>query len=209
MNKKRIIRIVVISVLLCISSVILNRMRYQSSYDKQQIQSKQANQAALETIQSMLADADQPLDKNQVSLPKQGDAYASIAIERIQFQNTIFYGDSEELLNKGIGHYMGSSLPGEGSVILLAGHNGTEFYQLRNVKKDDIVKIHTNYGEYTYQIYDMKIREASDFKSNELISDEETLIMYCCYPFDELGTSQRYFVYASYVSGPRFMGDNS
>ena len=38
---------------------------------------------------------------------------------------------------------------------------------------------------------------------NGFSADKESLIMYTCYPFDELGlTSDRFFVYAKFVSGP-------
>ena len=36
----------------------------------------------------------------------------------------------------------------------------------------------------------------------DLAADQESLILYTCYPFDEIGlTSQRFFVYADYTSG--------
>lgn len=209
MKQKKKYGCIVLSILVCIGSILLCRMQFQKQYDVQLHQSKKNYETSLLSIQQIIENAEQTLDKASIALPKEGDAYARIAIDRIPFQNNVYYGDTDALLNKGIGHYMGSHLPGEGGVILLAGHNGTEFYHLRNVKKDDIVKLHTTYGDYTYQVYDMVIKEASEFTSNDLLSDKETLIMYCCYPFDELGTSQRYFVYASYISGPILRGNAS
>lgn len=210
MNKqKQNILILVLGFCLCTSIVVVSRWNFQNTYEQQVALAKTTNEQTIDKVQDILDTAEKTLQKKDVALPAEGDAYASVSVERISFTNTVYYGDTDEILNKGIGHYMGSKLPGEGGVILLAGHNGTEFYQLRNVKKEDIVKLHTSYGEYTYQIYDMKIMEASDFTSDDLISDKETLIMYCCYPFDELGTSQRYFVYASYISGPKLKEDAS
>ena len=76
------------------------------------------------------------------------------------------------------------------------------------MKKDDIVNIKTEWGTYTYKIYDIEIMAATDFDANVLDDDSEYLIMYSCYPFDVADTPDRYFVYASYVSGPLLKGGN-
>ena len=68
-------------------------------------------------------------------------------------------------------------------------------------KKDRLV-IRTSYGNYEYRITDTAVKKASDRSAYDLSADHENLIMYTCYPFDELGlTDYRFFVYAEYVSG--------
>ena len=179
------------------------RSQMQSNYDERFIANTDVK-AYREDMDLIVKDATKAIQKKDINMPQEGDGYASIRVDRIGFENTIYYGDNATLLNKGIGHYMGSSLPGEGSGILLAGHNGTEFYKLRLMQKGDMVNIDTSYGSYIYQIQDTKIMFASEFDTQEIHSDTERLIMYCCYPFNSLSTDQRYFVYADYVSGPQF-----
>ena len=66
--------------------------------------------------------------------------------------------------------------------------------------------IHTSYGNYTYSITKTEVRSASDPSELNLGADEENLVLYTCYPFDELGlTNERFFVYARFVSGPKII----
>ncbi len=133
--------------------------------------------------------------------PDYGQIYAHITCERIGLDKDIYYGDDEVLLKKSLGQYTGSHLFGEGNVILVAGHNGTHFKAIRHVEKDDEVVVTTEYGTFTYKVYDTTIRLAADFNDEEeLNSDEEILIMYTCYPFNSLSTDKRFFVYASLSS---------
>ena len=46
------------------------------------------------------------------------------------------------------------------------------------------------------------MKDLLDVTAYDLAADQESLILYTCYPFDEIGlTSQRFFVYADYTSG--------
>ena len=103
----------------------------------------------------------------------------------------------------GVGIYNGSFIPGYGKTILVAGHNNTYFNGLKYAKKGQIIKIRTNYGNYRYEITDTQIKDKNDRSAYDLSADHENLILYTCYPFDELGlTPNRFFVYAKPVSGP-------
>ena len=93
---------------------------------------------------------------------------------------------------------------GYGQTILIAGHNHTFFHTLGKAKQGDKIQIDTNYGKYIYQVKKTQIRNASDTSAYDLRSKKENLILYTCYPFNELGlTAQRYYVYADMVSGPK------
>ena len=62
---------------------------------------------------------------------------------------------------------------------------------------------------YTYTVEECKVLEYNDTSAYDFTRTDENLILYTCYPFDALGfTSQRYFVYASYTSGPMLDADN-
>ena len=110
-------------------------------------------------------------------------------------------GRADELSRAGI--------PGESKTILLAGHNNTFFNDLQSVEAGDVVTIETHYGTYTYTVEECKVLEYNDTSAYDFTRTDENLILYTCYPFDALGfTSQRYFVYASYTSGPMLDADN-
>ncbi|MGN1129735.1 MAG: class D sortase, partial [Ruminococcus sp.] len=119
----------------------------------------------------------------------------------------LFFGDGSIPLSNGVGVYAGSFIPGYGKTVLVAGHNNTYFNGLKNVEKGDIVNINTSYGNYQYKVTETKVVGKYDKSAYDLSADEENLIMYTCYPFDELGlTELRYFVYAEKVSGPEIVG---
>ena len=135
--------------------------------------------------------------------PSYDNQFGELIIEDCQVNAKLFFGDSSMALRNGVGVYYGSSIPGYGKTILVAGHNNTYFNGLKYAKKGQIIKIRTNYGNYRYEITDTQIKDKNDRSAYDLSADHENLILYTCYPFDELGlTPNRFFVYAKPVSGP-------
>ncbi|MDD6489437.1 MAG: class D sortase [Clostridia bacterium] len=146
---------------------------------------------------------------SDITFPKYGEQFGELIIEDCQINNKLFFGDNDIALNNGVGIYNGSAIPGYGKTILVAGHNNTYFNGLKYAKKGQKVKMRTSYGNYTYEITDIKVRKATDRTAYDLAANYENLIMYTCYPFDELGlTPDRCFVYAKFVSGPEIDKNN-
>ena len=140
---------------------------------------------------------------SQMEFPSYGEQFGELIIEDCQIEAKLFFNDGDNELNNGVGVFAGSFIPGYGKTILVAGHNNTYFNGLKYAKKGQKVKIRTSYGNYVYEINETKIVDKSDVDACNLGADYENLVMYTCYPFDELGlTPQRYFVYAKFVSGP-------
>ena len=136
--------------------------------------------------------------------PSYDNQFGELIIEDCQVNAKLFFGDSSMALRNGVGVYYGSSIPGYGKTILVAGHNNTYFNGLKYAKKGQIIKIRTNYGNYRYEITDTQIKDKNDRSAYDLSADHENLILYTCYPFDELGlTPNRFFVYDKPVSGKK------
>ncbi len=150
--------------------------------------------------------SDQQIDASDVQYPNYGVCFGQLAIEDCGVDAKLFYGDGNVPLRNGVGIYNGSFIPGYGKTVLVAGHNNTFFNGLKYAQPGQEVKISTSYGNYVYQITSAEVKKASDNTAFDLGAQEENLVMYTCYPFDELGlTEQRYFVYAKYVSGPKII----
>ena len=140
---------------------------------------------------------------SKIKYPKTGDQFGELIIEDCQIEDKLFFGDGNVQLSNGVGIYNGSFIPGYGRTILIAGHNNTYFNGLKYAEKGMKVKIRTSYGNYTYEITDIEVKKATDGSAYDLEAQHENLIMYTCYPFDELGlTPWRCFVYGKLVSGP-------
>lgn len=147
----------------------------------------------------------QTVPASQLSYPSFGSLYGEIQIPRVQVDEHLYYGDSEDVLRLGAGQYNGSVLPGELGTTLIAGHNTSTFNRLDLVNAGDQVNINTSYGNYVYEVTDKKVLTYDDPSAIALLDNyqERNLIMYTCYPVDMLGsTDTRLFVYAKYLSGP-------
>ena len=130
--------------------------------------------------------------------PEYGTQYATIEIDKIDVKLPVYYGDTLEILKKGVGHSSGSYFPGEGGSIIYMGHNSKKmFRRFSELQKGNEIKIITSYGEYTYKIYDMQLIKETEIDRLPIQKDKEILMIYTCYPFNNVGyATQRYVVYA-------------
>lgn len=154
----------------------------------------------------MSTDQQDSIPLSSITYPSEGDRYGRITIEGTTVDAPLYYGDNNAILNEGAGTYKDDTrvgIPGEGKTILIAGHNNTFFNDLQSVEVGDVVTIETHYGTYTYTVERCDVYDYQDTSSYDFTRTDENLILYTCYPFDALGfTPDRYFVYASYTSGP-------
>lgn len=130
--------------------------------------------------------------------PEYGTQYATIEIDKIDVNLPVYFGDTLDVLKKGVGHSTGSYFPGEGGSIVYMGHNSKKvFRRFSELQIGDEIKITTSYGEYTYKIYDMELINETDVDKLPIQRDKEILMIYTCYPFNNIGyATQRYVVYA-------------
>ena len=145
------------------------------------------------------------IPSSKVTYPLNGTKYAEITVTDTETEYVIplYFGDNSKILRKGAGQYMGSHFPGEGSTILVSGHNNTFFNCLKYVEIGDVIKLETNYGVYLYEVIETAVKKNTDSSAYDLKADHENLVLYTCYPFNQLGlTPNRFFVYTRLVSGP-------
>ena len=130
--------------------------------------------------------------------PEYGTKYATIKIPKIDVNLPVYYGDSLDILKKGVGHSSGSYFPGEGGSIIYMGHNSKKmFRRFSELQIGNEIKVTTSYGEYVYKIYDMQLIKETEVDKLPIQRDKEILMVYTCYPFNNVGyATQRYVVYA-------------
>lgn len=130
--------------------------------------------------------------------PEYGTQYATIEIDKIDVNLPVYFGDTLEILKKGVGHSSGSYFPGEGGSIIYMGHNSKNmFRRFSELQIGNEIKVTTSYGEYTYKIYDMQLIKETEIDKLPIQRDKEILMIYTCYPFNNVGyATQRYVVYA-------------
>ena len=133
----------------------------------------------------------------QIKYPVLGEMYAKLEIPSCNINLSVYYGDNENILDIGVGHFSGSHFPGQGKGILYTTHNTPDkLYNLKNVKVGDLVNIVTNFGKFTYKVTSIEVVKDTDKDKAYIESNKELLMIYTCYPFDAEGyTDERYMVY--------------
>ncbi len=133
--------------------------------------------------------------KRLQSYPEYGTKYGNIKIESLNVDLPLYYGDTLDILRKGVGQSSGGYFPGEGDSIKCMAHNTKGFLrELQNIKIGAIIEIDTSYGNFKYEVYNTKIIHQTDLAALPTHSPEETLMLYTCYPTNSIGHATHRFV---------------
>lgn len=133
--------------------------------------------------------------------PKVGAMIGSLTIPRLKRVITIIEGTGSKELKKGVGHYLGSVLPGVSDNSVLAGHRDSVFRNLGELKLGDLLTVNTDYGKFVYEVHKIRIVTAND-RTVIVPTPEAVLTLSTCYPFRFIGNApKRYIVQAGLVIG--------
>lgn len=129
----------------------------------------------------------------------QGAFIGRLIIPELDLTLPILEGTDDDTLNKGVGHYSESVLPGAQDNCVLSGHRDTVFSKLGQVVIDDLLIVVTDAGTFTYQVTELRIVENDD-RTIIVPTDHGVLTLTTCYPFLYTGSaSQRYIISADLV----------
>jgi len=141
-----------------------------------------------------------PTDKAIYSVyPVEGDNIGSLTIPNLNLKLIILQGTGDKELNKGVGHFTQSVLPGEKDNCVISGHRETSFRQLYKLKLGNPVIVQTSAGTFTYEVIGTRIVHKDD-KTVIVPTKNAVLTMTTCYPFYFIGNApDRYIVSAVLV----------
>lgn len=152
---------------------------------------------------------DKPVEQKQVvpkkdslypQRPKKGENIGQLIIPKLDASLPIFHGTDEEELEKGVGHFSKSVLPGENDNSVLSGHRDTVFRKLGDVGRGDLLIVETSAGTFTYKVKNVRIVDKDD-RTVIVPKPRATLTVSTCYPFDFIGASpERYILVADLIS---------
>nr|WP_180321312.1 class D sortase [Mesobacillus jeotgali] len=147
--------------------------------------------------------ADKKLQSAKTSLyskrPEKGEMIGNLSIPKLSANLPIYHGTDEDELEKGVGHFSGSVLPGEKDNSVLSGHRDTVFRKLGEVGKGDLLVVSTDAGEFTYKVRKVRIVDADD-RTVIVPKPRATLTVTTCYPFDFIGDApERYILVADLI----------
>ena len=141
--------------------------------------------------------------KKQINYPKRptiGEIIGELYIPKLDAVLPIIHGTNEDELEKGVGHFAGSVLPGENDNSVLAGHRDTVFRKLGEVGVNYELIVKTSAGTFTYVVRDVRIVDSDD-RTVIVSMPQAILTVSTCYPFTFIGpTPQRYVLVSDLVS---------
>jgi sortase A len=135
-----------------------------------------------------------------------GDAFAIVRIPRFGsgFARPLYEGTTHDILQRGIGHYTGTAMPGQVGNFAMAGHRttyGKPFNQIAVLRADDVVVVETKTTWFVYRVTGHEIVEPTQTSVLLPVPGEPdaeataaVLTMTSCHP--EFSARQRYVVHA-------------
>ncbi len=131
--------------------------------------------------------------------PERGDHFGTLAIPKLKLTVPIYEGTGTDELDLGVGHYVGSVLPGEQDNCVLSGHRNTVFQELGKVGVGDSLLITTDAGSFTYIVDKVRIVEKDD-RTVIVPKPHATLTISTCYPFVYTGAAPERYVLVAHLS---------
>ena len=117
------------------------------------------------------------------------DMIGYLKIDRIGVELPIYHGTSDDVLNRGVGHLEGSSLPigGENTHSIMSAHRGLPssklFTDLDRVEKGDTFQIIILDQVLTYQVDYIKVIEPTDVSDLQIIEGGDYCTLFTCTPY--------------------------
>ena len=112
-----------------------------------------------------------------------------VQIPKIGVELPIYHGTTEETLDKGVGHLLGTSLPvgGVGTHSVLTGHSGLAgtrmFSDLDQLKVGDVFYVRVLDETHAYMILDINTVLPEDTSKLEIDPQRESVTLVTCTPF--------------------------
>lgn len=113
----------------------------------------------------------------------------TVEIPAIDVSLPIYHGTSESVLEKGVGHLHGTSLPvgGESTHTVLTGHTGLSkaklFTDLTEVEEGDIFFLHVMGENLAYQVDQIKVVLPSELDDLKIVPGEDYCTLVTCTPY--------------------------
>ncbi|MGJ5814792.1 class D sortase [Paludibaculum fermentans] len=116
-----------------------------------------------------------------------------IEISRLGLEVIVAEGVDSRTLRRAAGHIPGTALPGQLGNIGISGHRDTFFRPLRDVRRNDEIKLITPAGEFRYRVASTRVVEPQDVGVLDP-GEGESLTLVTCYPFYYVGPAPGRFI---------------
>jgi len=135
---------------------------------------------------------------HQASLRKPVESLAVLRIPALQLEVPVFEGTDEVTLNRGVGRIAGTSLPGQGGNIGIAGHRDGLFRRLRDIRTGDTIELVTLSGTDVFIVDQIRITSPSDVSVLRPRA-KHSVTLVTCYPFNFIGPAPSRYIVEAYL----------
>jgi sortase A len=127
-----------------------------------------------------------------------GSTIGRIEIPRLGVSAIVRAGSDARTLRLAVGHIPGTAYPGDPGNVGLAGHRDTFFRKLRNIRPDDVIRISTPDGTYSYRVERTTVVNPTDVWVLDPV-DRDVLTLVTCFPFTYVGSAPQRFVVRAHL----------
>lgn len=131
--------------------------------------------------------------------PETGEKIGELYLPKLKSSLPIYEGTDENELEKGVGHFADSVLPGEADNAVLSGHRDTVFRRLGEIGVGDQLIVRTSAGEFTYKVNKVRIVDKDD-RTVIVPKPKATLTISTCYPFRYIGSAPDRYILVAYLA---------
>ena len=110
-----------------------------------------------------------------------------------EYRKMVDEGVDDGTLRRAVGHVPGTSVPGESGNVGIAGHRDSFFRGLKDIQRDDEINFATTSGSFKYVVKELSIVDPGNV-AVLAPTDEPSLTMVTCYPFQYIGNAPRRFI---------------
>lgn len=135
-----------------------------------------------------------------VPAPRPGEPVARLEIPRLDVDVVALEGVDPDTLDRGVGHFPGSALPGQDGNASFAGHRDSFFRSLGRVAEGDEVRLESPSGDHVYRVTGTRVVGPDEVQVVAPLPGRQ-LTLVTCYPFDWIGPAPRRFVVRATLEG--------
>lgn len=206
-QRRRVALIVVAELVLTASALLLLYLGWYLVVDDRIVAAEQTGAADAQVRAwdaAPIPAADAPVD------PEPGDTFAVIRVPRFgaDWRRPVVEGTSTSELDRGVGHYAGTALPGKVGNFSVAGHrltHGSAFTRIAELEAGDVVGVRTATTWFVYRVTSSAIVAPEDVEviapvpgAPGVAPTEALLTLTSCHPLH--GSSERYVVHGSLLT---------
>jgi sortase A len=125
---------------------------------------------------------------------------AVLGVSRVRLRVPVLEGTSSAVLDRAVGHILGTALPGQQGTVGIAGHRDSFFRVLKELRLGDTIELQTENGIYEYRVNKLLVVDPNDIGVLQS-TRTASLTLVTCYPFYFVGSAPKRYIVEATITG--------